>query len=393
MKKIVTALLIIVCSFSSNAQKSKIVGNWLVIQVEIAGEVQTPYMVTEYTEDGKMMMMGREIGTWNYNKTSNEIEMKSDFDKDFTGNGKFLSLTDQELIIEKDGAKVTYQKLDFKKIDRENKASKLVGEWKLENEFDDFELLKIELPNTFMLTEISSGGGSTSTSKGTWMYNSKEKSIIFIGRSRLLEGKSTIKELSESKFVLEKDGLEIVARKETSTNNIERLTFNFDDFSEESNENSPWTDFDALLNGFKNVSYLKYKQSRLIPNTSSFKYNTLLSKITVNSEERGISLANLSITKKDTMQYSESYKGDMYNMYNDFFPQEELGPFRLVTTENITVPAGTFNCKVFEGLDGEARVKYWMILDKPGVYARIIREDLDPFDNLEYSIVELEEIK
>ena len=65
----------------------------------------------------------------------------------------------------------------------------------------------------------------------------------------------------------------------------------------------------------------------------------------------------------------------------------------MVTTETITVPAGTFNCKVFEGLDGEAKVKYWMILDKPGVYAKIIREDVDPFDELEYSIIELEEIK
>lgn len=392
MKKLLITLIII-CSFSSNAQKSKIIGSWLVTQVETAGEIENPYMITEYTKDGKMIMMGMELATWDYNKKSNEIEMKSDFDKDFTGNGKILNLTDKELIIKKEGVKVTYQKLDFKKITKENTASKLVGAWKLENEFEEIQLLKIELPDTFMLTEISSGGGSTSTTKGTWMYNSKEKSVLFIGRSRLLEGKRTLKELSKNKFVLEKNGLEIVAKKEISTNTIERLTFSFEDFPEEPNENSPWIDFDALLNGLKDVKHLKYKQSRLIRNTTSFKYNTLLSKIDVNSEETRISLANLSITKKDTMQYSESVKGHLYNQYNDFFPQEKPGPFRMVTTETITVPAGEFNCKVFEGFDGDAKVKYWMILDKPGVYAKIIREDLDYFDELEYSIIELEEIK
>ena len=113
----------------------------------------------------------------------------------------------------------------------------------------------------------------------------------------------------------------------------------------------------------------------------------------MNLDETRISLTNLSITVKDTIQYSESIKGSMYNEYNDFFPQEELSPFRLATTETITVPAGTFNCKVIEGFYDDAKVKYWMIIDKPGIYAKIIREDIGLFDKVEYSIIELEDIK
>ena len=48
---------------------------------------------------------------------------------------------------------------------------------------------------------------------------------------------------------------------------------------------------------------------------------------------------------------------------------------------------------VIEGLDGDTKIKYWMILDKPGIYAKIIREEVDPFDEVEYLIIELEEIK
>ncbi|RYM34002.1 hypothetical protein ERX46_08530 [Brumimicrobium glaciale] len=393
MKTLAITVIIILCSFSSKAQEAKIIGSWLVTKVETADETQNPFVIKEYNKDGKMLMMGMEIGTWNYNKKSNEIEMKSDIDKDFNGNDKILILTDKELIVEKEGVKVTYLKLDFKKIVEQNKVSKLAGSWKLENEFDETQLLKIELPDVFTLTEVSPISDALTTTKGTWVYNSEEKSVLFIGKSRLLKGKSTIKELSENGFILVKNGEEIIGQKETSTMDIEKLSFSFEDFTEESNENSPWTNLDALLNELENTTYLKYKQSELIPNTSSFRYTTLLSKIDINLEERSISLVNLSISQNDTVQFSESYKDEMYNMYNDFFPQEEPDPYRMATTESITVPAGEFNCKVFEGFDGEAKVKYWMILDKPGIYAKIIREEIGHFDELEYSIIELVEIK
>lgn len=65
----------------STAQKSDLVGSWLMTKAEVAGEIQTPYFVTEFNVDGKMLVMGMDIGTWEYNKNNNSIAMKSEFDK------------------------------------------------------------------------------------------------------------------------------------------------------------------------------------------------------------------------------------------------------------------------------------------------------------------------
>ena len=69
-------------------------------------------------------------------------------------------------------------------------------------------------------------------------------------------------------------------------------------------------------------------------------------------------------------------------------------PFLRVAGKNITVdvPAGTFTCTVIEGFDGDDKVKYWMINDKPGVYAKIVTIG-DMFGELRYVVTELTEIR
>lgn len=393
MKKshLLIAIFILFIGFT-NAQNEKISGNWLLTKVEQGDEVDNPLFTQNFKEDGKMEVMDQELGTWKYDPENELITMQSTEVKEFDGDFKIILITPKKLQLQQGSVKLYYAKINLADKEKNNASLNIEGEWTIENELDQTQLLKIERPDTFLISIIYSGGGSAAY-KGTWIYNPEEKSILFLGGTSLLKGFNTVKTISENKFILEKNGKEIIGKKEPTAKPIERLTFTIEDFPEESTDASPWQDFDALLNELKHVSYLKYKQSKLIPNTSSFTYNTLLSKIDVNSEERRISLANLSITKKDTMQFSERVKGDLYNQYNDFYPQEELGPFKLVTTETIKVPAGQFKCKIFEGFDGDAKVKYWMIIDKPGIYAKIIREDIGLFDKVEYSIIELEEIK
>ena len=77
---------------------------------------------------------------------------------------------------------------------------------------------------------------------------------------------------------------------------------------------------------------------------------------------------------------------------NAFFPRAEPWPYRIAGVEKVTVPAGIFDCTVIEAMDGDKKLKYWMINDMPGIYAKIIQEEIDPFDNLEYSVQELEKI-
>lgn len=393
MRKLVITFLIILCSYSINAQKSNIVGNWLITKVESPTNTKHLFKIIEFSDRGRVMMKGVLIAAWRYNSRGNEIEMRSNVEKDFNGVNEIVSSTNKEMVLEKEGIKTTYLKLDLNNIAKENAMSKLKGVWQLESDFDSIQLLKMELPDTFSITTISSRDGIKSTTNGTWMYNSNEKSIIFIGESKLLNGKSMLKEQSEKAFVLNINGKEIIAKKEVSSTTLERLTFNIDNFPARPNENSPWSDFDSLLIKLEHVNYLKYKQSRLIQNTTDFKIDTLLSKITINKERKSITLNNLVINEKDTLKGSESFKGGLLNRSNDFFPQEKLGPFRVITTETIKVIAGEFECKVVEGFYGEVKFKYWMIIDKPGVYAKVIRENITIFDKLDYQILELVALK
>ncbi len=181
MKKLVITLIIIVCSFSSKAQESKIIGSWLLTQVETAGEIENTCIVTEYTKDGKMIMMGMEFATWDYNKKSNEIEMKmkSDFDKDFNGNGKILNLTDKELVIEKEGVKATYQKLDSKEeITTANINSGLVGMWEFKEvpHSNAKSFVSFIAPDEFII--IQKEEGMEATLKGKWIFDKKDRSLI-----------------------------------------------------------------------------------------------------------------------------------------------------------------------------------------------------------------------
>ncbi|MFD1292832.1 hypothetical protein ACFQ5N_03195 [Lutibacter holmesii] len=373
------------------AQEDKIIGEWLLTKVEVGDKIEQPYYITNFSKNGHMIVMGMGAGTWEFDKKANKIVMKSELDKDFNGDNSIISISNKELVVTKDEAKLYYLKVDQKNIESENKASGFVGEWKLINETNQTQLLKIELPNLFTFNEILEVSSTTTT--GTWMYNSKEKKVIFIGRTRLFDGESTVKEISENKFIIDHNGLEIMGEKNTSNVTIERLNFTFEDLPEESTEDSPWTDFDVLLNKLSNVKHLKYKQGRLINGTNSFVYSTLLSTVKVNSNDRRVHLNNFSITQNDTLQYSESVKGYLYNEYNNFFPQEEPYPFKVINTEPVTVAAGTFNCKIVEGFEGDSKIKFWMIIDQPGVYAKIIREEIDPFGDLDYLVIELEEIK
>jgi len=118
-----------------------------------------------------------------------------------------------------------------------------------------------------------------------------------------------------------------------------------------------------------------------------------LSKIETDADKQSVRFTNLSFSQGDTSQFSENYKGGMMEQYNNFFPKDEPWPYRISGIETVTVPAGTFKCTVVEGFDSETKVKYWMINDLPGVYAKIIEEKTDPFGELEYKLFELEEIK
>jgi hypothetical protein len=98
----------------------------------------------------------------------------------------------------------------------------------------------------------------------------------------------------------------------------------------------------------------------------------------------------LGVIKQDTTQYSESYVGHMINTDNLFYPEVALDVYRVIGNEQLKVNAGTFDCNVIEGMRDEVKIKMWMIMDKPGVYAKIIEEGKNVFGDNEYIVTELE---
>ncbi len=399
MKKIFITTTLVAFAIMLTAQTSKITGSWLLTKAEIGEKVQEPYFITDFKEDGKMEVMGIEAGTWEFVKQGNAIIMKSDLDKDFNGVSKILKLNKKELIVNKDGAKLYYTKVNQEEIYKANENSNFKCVWKIElKEAPELwqtgtHFIKFELPDNFVA--ISDENGAVSKYNGTWIYNQKEKTIIIIGRLQALRGKNKIKKISADVLELENKGSIFKAKKvKVNPNSIERLTFKEDDFPEEavSDIELPWY-FEEMIPFLSNINSLKYRKGSLIEEFNIFKYQTIISKIEANTDKQNVKFSNLSIIDGDTTQFSENYKGGLSEKYNDFFPKKEPWPYRTLANETITVPAGSFNCIVIEGFDGDNKLKYWMIKDKPGVYAKVIIEGEGVFGDLEYNVLELEEIK
>ncbi|MCF8373872.1 MAG: hypothetical protein K9H64_19775 [Bacteroidales bacterium] len=402
MKKTAILILFVAFAFSSNAQQSKLIGSWLMIKAEVAGEVQKPYFVTEYTDDGKMIVMGMDAGTWEYNKAGNTLVLKSEFDKDFNGEGKILEISETKLVVSKDGAKLFYMKIDQDKIVENNQKSGLMGMW----EFNDVPypganmLVTFKEPDEFNI--IQKEEGLEARLNGTWIFDKQKMSLIMIGLrgEDTFKGENKVVKIDEEAIELENDGMVFKAkRKIQNTTKIERLTFSEDDFYTEDGaykyeadeQNLPWTDPYEMINSLVNVKHLVYTFSTLIEDTEAFTSKTLTADVHANLEEESLSIDFIF------------YGYDNYNLPDDteLPPNSEfrtkLFPvstnlFRIVGQEQITTSAGTFDCTVVEAIENyDTRKKLWMITDKPGIYAKIIEDT--PGDFGKYNIYELQEIQ
>jgi len=403
MKYLLLVLVSLICFAElAGAQQSKLVGSWLITKVEFKGEIENPYQITEFSEDGKMIMIGMEVGKWNYDKSTNAMHMKSEFDKDFNGACKIDKLDENILIMTKDGTKLYYTKIDETKIAAANKNSELIGTW----EFKDVPYSEMNThltftePNKFSM--IQKEEYSSATFNGTWIFDKQNSLLIMIGLrgEDFLKGESKVLKIGGETFELENNGIIFKANKKAkNTNAIERLAFSEDNFFTEDGdfkyeadiEKLPWQDPMMMMMSLVNVKHLLYKFSTLVENTEVFEDITLTADVVANPQEQELHIDNIF------------YGYDRYNLPEDatlppnddydhlLYPDEE-NTFRLAGSEQISTPAGTFDCAVIEVVTSrEARKKLWMIIDKPGVYAKIIEDKPGTWGY--YNIYELQEIK
>ncbi len=387
MKKLTMIFVMITITILLVAKTSDITGTWLMTKAEMGKKTEYPYFVTTFKTGGNMETMGIKIGTWE--KKGDYIVTHSKFDKDFNGENKIIELTDKNLILEKEGNKYFYRKLDTNRISKDNKISELAGLWKLK---DSQTYLKFDLPDSMIY--LSYADGVTDTYRGKWIFMPKENNVIILGFLKKLKGKNKILKISDKKLSI-KNNDKIYDFVKQKSETIEKLSYKYEDFDEDADFSAklPWQDYDKMINVLKNIKEIKYDYAKYMPDVQTFNHGTIISEIKVNQNKNSVRFINFSVTKNNKEQFSEKYKDELSEAYNLFFPEEEPMPYRVVGTQKITVPAGTFECTVVEGIDGEKQIKYWMINDKPGIYAKKIKQELSPFGEFDFYKIELLEMK
>jgi hypothetical protein len=77
-----------------------------------------------------------------------------------------------------------------------------------------------------------------------------------------------------------------------------------------------------------------------------------------------------------------------------FFPKDNLDVYHVIGTENLETPAGIFECTIVEGFGRfDDKVKYWMINEQPGVFAKLIKVKDAPIPYGNTKVYLLKEIK
>ena len=251
------------------------------------------------------------------------------------------------------------------------------------------------MPQDFSLVRVASG--ETDRVGGSWIFNPEDQAIIFVGFSHLLRGKVKLADIQKDGFTLQLADRALKAQK-VKPAPIERLSFKEDDFPEEADEQSqarlPWKEFDGMVQFLNTVKAVGYSYGQLLPKLNVLAYpGKRLSKIQADAQKSFVKFTNLNISEGNASQFSEKVLNDMAGDEFHFFPLDDFWQYRVAGVEKLTVPAGTFDCTVVEAVDGDKKFKLWMINDKPGIYAKIIREETDPFGKISYSVQELEKVE
>jgi len=402
MKYAITFALALMFSLAM-AQNNKIsvAGDWLFLKMENMKGTSNIYAPVSFCPNGDFLAMDIKMGTWKYHGRT--VQIVSRQFKVANGENKVLKLNSDGMVLENAGTKMFFKRLDREKVVAQNKASGLVGTWKLASDNPSvLQLLVFTAPDSLYFIEKEPG--VTSRAGGSWIYNKKDHSLIVVmmGHKTDFRGMNKIT-LGKDSFTLENKGKIIKGTREKTTGKIEHLNFKESDFYdadgnfkyENDEKKLPWNDNYALLDYLKTIHQLDYKYSVYIPDANMFK--SKMFKAGVVSEDNGEKVCVDYIFNgydKDHLPDDTALPPNCYDedSYNKLFPLKDAD-FHVTGQQQITTPAGTFQCTVIEALgDFDTMEKMWMINNKPGVYAKIIMEKKDPSFGF-YKVYELQGIK
>ena len=241
---------------------------------------------------------------------------------------------------------------------------------------------------------------------GTWKCDKERKVLImkskidkdFNGEAKVLKLEKNILSYKKDDAILSFTKTEMA---KPDTTPIPELNFSYKDFLDEDGGDKyledgtklPWT-IDQVYVEMKDIKEIVYHIDHFETNkgktdswTNSYKTEFL--------SDNELSIREYSYFQKD---YIEDYDVFPLNDETDgqmiFFPQDEPEYFRVVGEEDFKTDLGVFKCTIVEGIgDSDKKLKYWMINEKPGIYAKIIfsKTEGNPFDYT--NVYELKEIK
>ena len=391
MRITIFVLLLTVFVVSLSAKDEDISGEWLMYSAVQPGRSVEPYLILDFNATGTIALFGMDFGTWKHHPDDGILTLQSKMEPDFNGDAAIIRFDNDTLIIKLDTVQFSFAKLNDEEIKRKNRLSGLLGIWQLDG-YQNF-YMKFAEPDSFL--SVDNNDGSLSTFRGKWLYNPTDSTLIVISFLRDLRGKSSLKQITDNRFTIVNSGNEFYGKRvDTGRFNIERLTFTEEGFEEDTDysDKLPWQDFDLMRQRLAGIKRLVYRSGYLIADMNVLFYGTDLKFVRVDESKGRVNFVNKVIHGRDTMQVSEDYKDDLRNSFNPFFPEHDAGLYRVAGKDTIEVPAGEFNCTVVEAIDGFKKIKYWMINDLPGVYAKIIYEEDDGGGDVKYYQKELMQI-
>ena len=269
---------------------------------------------------------------------------------------------------------------------------------------DKFQILTFKAPNELSYVVRD---GYRQKGGGMWIFNKNEKTVILLGGSQSLEGLNKIVSISSDEISLENKGViyhltkhivEIEEIEETvKTDETDYSTlFDFyeeDFYTENGNyiyaadkDKLPWNNWREMKKDLLSVKQFVYSYKTKNEDSEVIENEPLTSNVTANLDDEGFVIEDIFLGTNLSPGNGEPRPNT--DFISPLYPLEDRA-FRIAGNEQITTPAGTFDCTVIE-VGGHFNKKLWMINDKISVYAKIIATEAYSDS---YHIYELQEIK
>ena len=382
---------------------NNITGEWMFESLETNGKTNAIYKPVNFNKNGVFYIQDMVLGTWNYNQSDKTILLDT---RKVKGKHSILKADNQQLVIKGEDGTLSFSKIDREKILKENTESGLFGAWEIENKTnpEGRNFIVFKTPNEFVC--VVKNKNRQQKGGGMWMFDKEDMILTMIGfyDVDMPEGESKITKLDDDSLELENSSKTYSLKKVVQdAMEIEHLTFSDKDFYDETGDylyyddeqKLPWQDSYDMIRKLESVKQLVYKYSTLIEGVNVFESKILTANVVSNFNEVSLSI-DCIFNGYDNYNLPDdtALPTEAYNQYSSpLYPLTEH-IFRLVGEEKVTTPAGTFNCTVVEATGSfDENMKLWMIIDNPGIFAKIIKEKTDDTYGGYYHVYELQEIK